>query len=79
MSLLLSGPRLSHCDCQALGLAPPGDNLEAALGEPGPVTAAAAAAAAAAAVPLAISFIRFKGFSSFDEEEAEELAGGSPI
>ena len=44
MSLLLSGPRLSHCDCQALGLAPPGDNLEAALGEPGPWPAAAAAA-----------------------------------
>ena len=58
MSLLLSGPRLSHCDCQALGLEPPGlavvilaASLLAANVDTGGLW-----------LPLAISLIRSSGF-----------------
>jgi hypothetical protein len=87
MSLLLSGPRFSHCDCHALGLEPALATAslipaEAAEEELDTMAAAAAAAAAAALLPLAISLILSKGFlrpPALADSIAEAVKVGSPI
>ena len=87
MSLLLSGPRLSHCDCHADGLEPAGSLGEAA--DEGDMSlrdalefAARAAAAAAALPPLAISLILSKGFLGLASRplglDNEAAVGGRP-
>lgn len=82
MSLLLSGPRLSHWDCQALGRAPPAANLEAAIAAEAELTGDNEAEDDTAGLfPLAISLIRSKGFlRSIGDEDGLEAAevGGMP-
>lgn len=74
MSLLLSGPLLSHWDCHALGLDPLAANLEAAAA----AALKAAAEDTAGLFPLAISLILSRGFPLVEVVgEADET--GNPI
>jgi hypothetical protein len=63
MSILLSGPRLSHCDCQALGLAPPAFAAACMLAA-NLLLAEDADDTGGLELPWAISLMRSRGFFS---------------